>query len=106
MRGQAIAAAAGRPQQLQQEAIPLRRPRAEAPAAERPDPAGPRSPTTATSRGRASARGHARSSRLLPQGRPPNRESCPWGRIPGPPSTDAPHSASNPHTPTPTPSPE
>lgn len=101
MRGETITAAARRSQKLQQEAIPRRGPRAGAPAAERPDRAIAYGRAAATSRSLASTRRDARSSRFLPQGRPPSPEACPWGRTLRPPRTDAPHTAADPDTPKP-----
>lgn len=106
MRGETVTAAAGRPQQLLREATPRRGPRAGAPAADGADAAVSRGRAVATSRGRSAPRGCARDPRALPQGGPPSPEPGPGSRIPGPSRTDAPHRATDPNTPKPTPSPE
>lgn len=92
MRGEAVPAAARRPQKLQRRPSPRRGPA----AAERPARAVPGGRAAAPRGGRLGPRGHARRSRLLPWGRPPGPESCPRSRTLRPPRTHAPHRAPKP----------
>lgn len=90
MRREAVRAAAGRPQELSQQAVTRDSAGAGAPAAQGADPiAG--DPTTATNRSGANPRAPARGPGAFLQGRPPSPEPIPGHSTPRPPRTDAPH---------------
>lgn len=90
MRREAVRAAAGRPQELSQQAVTRDSAGAGAPAAQGADPiAG--DPTTATDRSGANPRAPAWGPGAFLQGRPPSPEPIPGHSTPRPPRTDAPH---------------
>lgn len=88
MRREAVRAAAGRPQELSQQAVTRDSAGAGAPAAQGADPiAG--DPTTATDRSGANPRAPAWGPGAFLQGRPPSPEPIPGHSTPRPPRTDA-----------------